>query len=168
MSNNATAWYLVHCKPRQENRAQENLENQLINSFFPTFSLEKIIRGKRCPVEEALFPGYLFVELPINGELWSKIRSTRGVRDFVKFAGIPAKISDELLQQLKVIDEEVVEKAESNTPKMGERIRITSGPFKDLEGVFEIADGEQRSIVLLNLLGKQSKLGVLNTEIEKV
>jgi len=168
MNNNVTAWYLVHCKPRQETRAQENLENQSINSFCPTFSLEKVIRGKRCCVEEVLFPGYLFVELPVNGEQWSKIRSTRGVRDFVKFGGVPAKISDELLQKLKVVDEGIGDKIQSKTPRAGERIRIMSGPFKDLEGVFEMADGEQRSIVLLNLLGKLTKLEVLNSNIEKV
>lgn len=164
--NSNTAWYLVHCKPRQESRAQDNLDNQEINSFLPLISIEKIIRGKRQRVEEAMFPGYLFVELQVNGELWSKIRSTRGVRDFVKFGGVPAKISYELLEKLKVID--TTTEFENNTPKKGEPVRVTSGPFKDLEGVFDMPDGEQRSIVLLNLLGKETKLEVSNTDIEKV
>ena len=168
MSNISTEWYLVHCKPRQEHRAQENLNNQSINSFLPTLNVEKVLRGKRQKVQEVMFPGYLFVELLVNGEHWSKIRSTRGVRDFVKFGGEPAKISQDLLEQLKVIDTELVTNVADKTPKTGDPVRIMSGPFKDLQGVFQIADGEKRSIVLLNLLGKLTKLEVLNVDIEKL
>ncbi|PXF63048.1 transcription/translation regulatory transformer protein RfaH [Kangiella spongicola] len=168
MSSDQSAWYLVQCKPRQESRAQENLENQSINSFFPIISLEKIVRGKRKQIEEAMFPGYLFVELLETGEYWSKIRSTRGVRDFVRFGGVPAKISQQLLEQLKVIDHDFVTKVVDSTPKEGDRVRVTAGPFKDLEGIFKMPDGEQRSIVLLNMLGKLTVLEVSNDEFEKI
>ncbi|GAA4364611.1 transcription/translation regulatory transformer protein RfaH [Kangiella marina] len=163
----ATAWYLVHCKPRQELRAEENLENQSINSFLPLMSIDKVVRGKRQMVEEVMFPGYLFVELPLSGELWAKIRSTRGIRDFVRFGGKPARISLELLEQLKVLETNLVTNTDVGTPKEGDRVRILRGPFKDLEGVFQMADGERRSIVLLNILGKESKLELLNKDIEK-
>ena len=168
MSNSETAWFLVHCKPKQEYRAQENLNNQSIHSFLPTMAVEKVIRGKRQQVEEVMFPGYLFVELPKSGEFWSKIRSTRGVRDFVRFAGVPAKISNELLEKLKVLETDFVTNIDDKTPREGDRVRIMSGPFKDLEGVFQMPDGEQRSIVLLNMLGKMTKLEVLNKDIEKL
>ncbi|AKE52359.1 transcription/translation regulatory transformer protein RfaH [Kangiella geojedonensis] len=168
MSSEQSAWYLVQCKPHQEKRAQENLENQSINSFFPIISLKKIVRGKRKQVEEAMFPGYLFVELLETGEYWSKIRSTRGVRDFVRFGGVPAKVSQQLLEQLKVIDHDLVTIAVDSTPKEGDRVRVTTGPFKDLEGIFKMPDGEQRSIVLLNMLDKLTVLEVSNDEFEKI
>ena len=167
MNENCTAWYLVHCKTRQECRAQENLNNQSINSFLPKLSLEKVIRGKRQQVEEAMFPGYLFVELPRSGELWSKIRSTRGIRDFVRFGGKPAKIARSLLEQLKVIETDFVTNIEVEAPRLGDRVRILRGPFKDLEGVFSMPDGERRSIVLLNILGKESQLELMNSDIQK-
>lgn len=168
MSEGLTAWYLVHCKPKQESRAQENLTNQSINSFLPVVSVEKIVRGKRQKVEEVMFPGYLFVELLVTGEYWAKIRSTRGIRDFVRFGGTPAKISKKLLEQLRVVDNNFVTNVAPETPKTGDRVRIMSGPFKDLEGVFQMPDGEQRSIVLLNMLGKLTKLEVMNKDIEKL
>ena len=168
MSEGETGWYLVHCKPKQESRAQENLNNQMISSFLPTVAVEKVIRGKRQQVEEVMFPGYLFVELQVSGEYWAKVRSTRGVRDFVRFGGVPAKISTELLDSLKVIDKNIVTNIDASTPKTGDRVRIMSGPFKDLEAIFQVADGEQRSIVLLDLLGKLTKLEVMNKDIEKL
>ncbi|WP_223669285.1 transcription/translation regulatory transformer protein RfaH [Kangiella shandongensis] len=161
------AWYLVHCKPRQEARAQENLENQSINGFLPVISIEKVVRGKRQSVTEPLFPGYLFVELATDGTHWSKIRSTRGIRDFVRFGGIPGKVSADLVHELQAVDKEFVTNVDEQTPKTGDKVRITAGPFRDLEGVFQIPDGEKRSIVLLNLMGKLTKLEVMNSDIEK-
>lgn len=162
------AWYLLHCKPRQEGRAKENLGNQAINSFLPIVYIEKVVRGKRQTLQEPLFPGYIFVELPTDGSHWSKIRSTRGVRDFVRFGGIPGKISEQLINELKIIDDEFVTDMDGQTPKSGDKVRITAGPFRDLEGVFQIPDGEKRSIILLNLMGKLTKLEVMNSDIERV
>ena len=67
-----------------------------------------------------------------------------------------------------MIDSNLVTNVAAETPKAGDRVRIMSGPFKDLEGVFQMPDGEQRSIVLLNILGKESKLEVMNRDIEKL
>src|SRR5690606_15401026 len=40
----------------------------------------------------------------------------------------------------------------------GEPVTIIQGPFKDLDAVFCKADGEERAIVLLNLLHRQQEL----------
>lgn len=168
MSASDKAWYLVQCKPKQEFIAESNFENQHIKSFLPLLSIEKIVRGKRRIVEEPTFPGYIFIQLKKNGELWSKVRSTRGVRDFVRFGGVPAAISGELLSQLEVLDNRRAENIDTKTPVEGDRIRVKSGPFKDLEGVFRMPDGEKRSIVLLRILGKLTKLDIPNTQIEKM
>ena len=42
----------------------------------------------------------------------------------------------------------------------GEPVTIIQGPFKDLDAVFCKADGEERAIVLLNLLHRQQELRV--------
>ena len=40
------AWYAVHTKPKQENRALENLQNQGFECFLPLLEIEKVRRGK--------------------------------------------------------------------------------------------------------------------------
>lgn len=104
MSHNNKSWYLVNSKPRQELRAEEHLKNQSINCVLPLIEIEKIIRGKRQSISEPLFPGYLFVELQTDGQDWSKIRSTRGVRDFVRFGGVPGRVPESVLEHLKILD----------------------------------------------------------------
>lgn len=74
------SWYVVLTKPRQEQRAKENLERQGGEVYLPLFSNERIVRGKRVKREEPLFLGYLFLNIPTNSPLLSKVRSTFGVR----------------------------------------------------------------------------------------
>lgn len=166
MSENNKGWYLVNSKPRQELRAEEHLKNQAINCVLPLIEIEKIIRGKRQSISEPLFPGYLFVELQTDGQNWSKIRSTRGVRDFVRFGGMPGKVPPAVLEQLQLIDTTQTE-LETNAPKTGDKVVITDGPFKDLEGVFKISNGEERSIVLLTILGKVTEMELENNRLRK-
>lgn len=166
MSDMEKAWYLINSKPKQELRAEEHLKNQGINNILPTIEIEKIIRGKRQKVSEPLFPGYLFVELETNGQDWSKIRSTRGVRDFVRFGGVPGRVPDSVLEQLKLLDTSETQ-LETNAPKAGEKIIITEGPFKDLEGIYKISNGEERSIVLLTILGKVTEMELENIKLRK-
>lgn len=159
-------WYLINSKPKQELRAEEHLKNQEINCVLPILEVERIIRGKRQKVTEALFPGYLFVELQTNGQDWSKIRSTRGVRDFVRFGGIPGRVPEAVLEHLQLLDT-TENQIETNAPRPGDKIVITEGPFKDLDGVFKISNGEERSIVLLTILGKATEMELENTKLRK-
>ena len=80
-------WYVVLTKPKQELRAQDNLERQGGVVFVPMFANERISRGKRVVRQEPLFPGYLFLQSDTQSELLSKVRSTFGVRQLLTFAG---------------------------------------------------------------------------------
>lgn len=166
MSEREKSWYLINSKPRQELRAEEHLKNQEISCVLPTIEIEKVIRGKRQTITEPLFPGYLFVELQTDGQNWSKIRSTRGVRDFVRFGGVPGRVPLAVLEHLQILDTAGAE-FETNAPRSGDKIVITDGPFKDLEGVFKISNGEERSIVLLTILGKVTEMELENTKLRK-
>ena len=42
----------------------------------------------------------------------------------------------------------------------GERIRITSGPFEGLQGIFHVPSGCDRVLILLEILGKTSTVNI--------
>ncbi|SFM70744.1 transcription termination/antitermination protein NusG [Halopseudomonas yangmingensis] len=42
----------------------------------------------------------------------------------------------------------------------GSKVRLIDGPFKDLEAVFSKTDGEERAIILLNILQREQRLKV--------
>ncbi|MBT3967711.1 MAG: hypothetical protein HOL04_04195 [Gammaproteobacteria bacterium] len=48
----------------------------------------------------------------------------------------------------------------------GDRIRITSGPFAGLEGVFLMDDGLHRSMVLIEMMGKQQHIAIESSQLD--
>lgn len=150
-------WYLVQCKPRQELRAAENLRNQLLPCYCPEHSVEKIRHGKRAVIQQPLFPGYLFINLCKLNDNWHSIRSTRGVHRLVTFANEPLAVPDEVIDTLQTRLAQAEEQPMFNE---GTPVTITNGPFKDLDAIFCKADGEERAIILLNLLQRQQQIKV--------
>lgn len=149
------AWYLVHTKARQEDTAITNLQRQNFRCYMPMLYVEKVRRGKPVVVAEPMFPSYVFVQLDTSGQgqSWSPIRSTLGVRELVKFGGHPPKVDAELINTLH----EREQLQQSNPQALfaaGDKVVITDGPFAGIEAIYQTADAERRSMILLSMLNK--------------
>ena len=149
-------WYLVHTKPRQEKCALENLERQGYQCYLPTIPSEKLRQGHLTVLDAPLFPRYLFIRLGQDGDSqsWAPIRSTRGVSRLVRFGVEPAKVADGLIEALRA-QEQTSHIKPIRLFEPGERVRLTEGPFSGIEGIYQMPDGEQRVVVLIELLSKQ-------------
>jgi len=164
-----TFWYLIHTKPRQERRALENLERQGFPCYLPMFPVQKIRRAKLTTVEESLFPRYLFIQLDIGpkGLDWGPIRSTMGVSRLVKFGSEAAKVDENIINFLRERETTFREEpTEHFTP--GERLTVIEGPFAGLDAVFQIADGEKRVIVLIEMLARQVRVALAPGSVRKL
>ena len=161
-------WYVVLTKAKQEERAEEHLRAQGGEVFLPKIQIEKIRKGKRVEVVEPLFPGYLFVNIQGCEQLVGSIRSTRGVRQILRFGIKPIEIQQGLIDDLKArcnsqFEGQVEGQATSLNDKQtifnpGQKIEVTSGPFKAYQAIFKQFDGEARAIILLNVLNQQQEL----------
>lgn len=157
------SWYLVQCKPRQDDRAEEHLSRQGYVCFRPRHVCERRIRGRLQKGIESLFPGYLFVQLS-DQDNWAPLRSTRGVSRLVGFGGYPISVPAKLIEELKQREEILtVPMLES-----GHRVRITQGCFAELDAIFLSMDGDERVVLLLNLLNRQQRISVPLVSIAKV
>ena len=146
-------WYLIKTKPRQENVAIKNLENQKYSTYCPTVT----INNKHI----VLFPGYLFIYLDKKKENWSPIRSTKGVVNFVRFGLNFAQVPDTVIKFLKanqLINKEKLKNL--NRFKSGDKVQITDGVFKNCVAIFKSYKSEERVILLMNLLGQQQAINI--------
>jgi transcriptional antiterminator RfaH len=154
-------WHLIHTKIRLERRALENLERQGYECYLPLFPAEKLRRGKLVVADVPLFPRYLFIRLGADGsdKGWGPIRSTRGVSALVRFGEQPARADDALIAFLKSR-----EQARRGAPERlfapGECVQLLDAPFAGIEGVYQMTDGEQRAMVLIEMLGKSTLLRI--------
>ncbi|QJQ94702.1 MULTISPECIES: transcription/translation regulatory transformer protein RfaH [Halomonadaceae] len=153
-------WYAIQCKGGESFRATEHLSNQGYEVFHPLLEVQKKRRNRLVWVAEPLFPYYMFIRLDRVASNWGPIRSTRGVLKLVGFGGEPLAVDDSLIETLRqharaARDDEPVANVYFRT---GEPVEIVEGPFRDLQAVFEAQKGEERAIVLLNMLHKQQRL----------
>ena len=148
-------WYLVHTQPRLERIALENLERQGYECYLPMRPAEKLRRGKITVSNTPLFPRYLFIHLGMDSpdKGWGPIRSTVGVSRMVVFGNHPAKADDALIALLKS-HEQTLLTAPKRLFEQDEPVQLTEGPFRGIEGVYKMSDGESRAMVLIEFLSK--------------
>lgn len=160
-------WYLLYCKRGEQTRAKMHIENQGLACYYPEISVEKIVRGKRQIVKEPLFPSYVFVKFDYEqGPSFTTVRSTRGVVDFIRFGSHPKEVNGDLIFDLQSIEQcqDVADCAE--LPDKGESVRVTGGQFAGIEAIFHEADGESRSIMLVNLINKPIPVSIDNKDLD--
>lgn len=162
----ALNWYLLQCKPRQDARAEENLLRQGYPCFRPRLQREKLSASRIHKVEESLFPGYMFIQLDQHSN-WAPLRSTRGVNRLVAFNGYPLPVSNQLIEQLRERVRVIAGLPQQPLLKAGEKVRITEGPFADLEAIYHCMDGTERAVLLLSLLNRQQQIHIPLTSIAK-
>ncbi len=160
-------WYLLYCKRGEMTRAIAHLERQGVNCFVPKMKVEKIVRGKKSSIEEPMFPNYLFIHFDYEqGPSFTTVRSTRGVSNFIAFGPNPKEIAWEIIDDLRLLENEQQQHTEVRLPQPGDKVLLKSGQFAGLEAIYHQADGEKRSILMLELISKPVKMSVDNSDIE--
>jgi transcriptional antiterminator RfaH len=164
------SWYVVHTKPRQEKRAERNLQLQGFHCYLPQIQKTRKRRGKRYLAIEALFPRYLFLRLNLFQDNVAPIRSTLGVSGLVHFGWqLPTMPESLIAKLLNATDPTsgLIKIPEHDFVK-GERVIIEDGPLAGMEGIFQAATGKERVIILLDILGRQNAVTVPRELIARV
>lgn len=165
-SKSVPRWYLVQCRARQDARALEHLERQGFECYRPLYQKEHMRRGRKEPTSTALFPGYLFIRLDRIHDNWLPIRSTRGVIQIVRFNEYPLPVADGIIEQLR----QRIGRGWPRDPYLqsGEAVLITEGSFSGIEGIFMAGDGDERVILLLNILHSEQTLSFPIESVSKL
>lgn len=168
MFENKFFWYVLTTKPKNEQRASNNLQDQGYEVFLPTVELTKTKSGRRVIKVETLFPSYLFIKANQVDANFNSIRSTPGVANFVRFGAKLAVIDELLILKLKkdLINHDI---ALNKTVIMqpDEKVTITEGPFSGLEAIYQHQDGLLRSVLLLKMLHNTLSVNVANEHVQK-
>ena len=162
-------WYAVYTKPRQERKALENLERQSFDAYLPLIRSRRKRGGKWVEVVEPMFSRYLFIRLEPGATYMSRIRSTRGVTDLVRFGDRLVAVPENLVAALlQTADEGTgVHVGEPVLLRPGHCVEFTDGPLANLRGVFQATNGEMRAIILMSILGAEKEVTAPTNRLEK-
>lgn len=157
-------WYLIRTKPRKETVVEKRIGNLGLEVFLPWMRSRRRIGSRYQWVLAPLFPGYLFcrLDLMLSGKA---ARYAPGVKDFVKFGRRIAEVGEEVIKAVRDRCPGGVAEIKPRPYRVGEPVLIKEGPFAGLEAIFEREMmGSERIAVLLELLGRQTRL-VLSSEM---
>ena len=156
-------WYVIQTKPSRECVAEVNLRRQGYEVYMPRMVHSVWRRGQSSQCVVPLFPRYLFLQLSEGCQALNPVRSSIGVTSIVRFGARYAIVPDRIITELRLRAD-----PESGLHRLANRcvltrgasVRITTGPFEGLDGVFEREAGSARVVVLLNLLGQDAPVRI--------
>lgn len=176
----AMRWYVVHAysgfeksvqKALKERIERENMQDRFGKILVPVEEVVDMKNGKRSLTERKFFPGYVLVEMEMTDESWHLVKSTPKVTGFVggtanRPAPIPQKEVDAIMQQMQ-------EGVEKPKPKIlfevGERVRVTDGPFTDFNGAVDEVNYERNKLrVSVQIFGRDTPVELEFNQVEKL
>lgn len=165
---NDRCWYVVRTKAGDEHRANDNLLHQEIETFLPLYKNYYFRNGRMVQTIKPLFPNYLFARLDLDAH-FTKVKWTRGVSRILGNRVGPVSISEKVVQTIRerVGKDSLIELEEQI--KEGDLVQVSSGPLKDLIGIFQKRmSGKDRVKILLNLIGVDIPVQLSKWQIHKV
>ena len=121
-----------------------------------------LVQTKRA--SQPLFSGYFFCRIV---DRWRSINSTFGVLCLVRIGDCPARCPDREIEALKaMVVGGFVRLPEAPPPPVrrqiavGARVRIASGLFGGMSGLYAGQSTRERELVLLNVLGGQRPVAI--------
>lgn len=166
---NRVHWYTVQTKPRAEHQVREALAGKGLTVYLPLVRVTRVNPRARPVVP--LFPCYLFVQVDLEQVGRSAINWAPGVVRLVSFGSEPVAVPDAVIEHVKRRLAEVEKSGEFGLGpfRHGDHVRITTGPFRDLDAVFDqklTAKGRAR--VLIEFLGRLTATEIDLDALEKL
>ncbi len=171
-------WYVVQTYSGQENSVKTNLERriesmQMEDKIFQVVIPEQIKREKKpdgTTKEKIvkLYPGYVFIEMIVTDDSWFVVRNTPGVTGFLGSSGggtkpipLPPDEINPILKRAGLLE------TPSLDVEIGQRVRVTAGPFMNRIGRIETIDHEKAMVtVLVEMFGRETPAQLTFDEID--
>ena len=145
-------WYAVYVRSRHEKKVHQMFLERELSSFLPLLETWKQWSDRKKKVSDPLFRGYVFVNIDMRKDN-IQVLDTEGVVKFIGIGKNPSVIAEKDIDWLKKLVREPgsVNGTVASLPP-GRKVRVLSGPFKDLEGIVVKQGRETRLIVYFNTI----------------
>jgi transcriptional antiterminator RfaH len=157
-------WWLAHTLPRQEKALALALYSRDVPYYLPLVNRKSLSRGRTRVSRVTLFPGYLFL-FGSEVERLSVLKTNRALT--VRRAPDSARLHADLEKFHRLIAADAPLLPEARLVE-GERVRVKSGPFRDLEGTVLRRNGKTRLLIAIDYLQQGASLEVEDCVLVRV
>ena len=172
-------WYIIHAYSGFERKVKESLmsrvsayhlEDRVGRIEIPVEPVTELRNGKKYTIDRVFLPGYVFVEMALDNDLWHVVKNTPRVTGFLQTGDQPNALSEqEVSAMLNRAD------VTKDKPKMkmkftkGEQVRINEGPFANFSGtVDDVNEDKQTLKVMVSIFGRPTPVELTFSEVEKI
>lgn len=173
-------WYIVHAYSNFEKKVAEAIREQadrqgLADKFedirVPTEEVVEVVRNKKVIREHRHFPGYVLVKMELTDDAYHLVKNTPKVTGFLGQQNKPQPVTEREVQ--RILGQ--AEQAAAGRPRpaitfeIGERVKVTDGPFQSFEGLVEEVDEEKgRLKVAVSIFGRATPVDLEYAQVEKM
>jgi len=171
-------WYIIHAYSGFERKVKESLQSRVAAYHLedrvgrieiPTEPTTELRNGKKYTIDRVFLPGYVFVEMALDNDLWHVVKNTPRVTGFLQTGDQPNALSEAEVNAMLNRSDVTKEK-----PKLklkfakGEQVRITEGPFTNFNGaVDDVNEDKQTLKVMVSIFGRPTPTEVSFANVEK-
>jgi len=170
-------WYALHTYSGLEKRVKEEIEHrasieglrdQLGDIIVPEEKTVEVKDGKKKEHIKNIMPGYVFVELGEEEQLFKVIEEIKGVTGFVGAGDSRAPISEEEVVNIRGLIEDNKDKPRAEIKhRLGDKVKVIEGPFSNFVGTIDNIDYDKAKLrVMVSIFGRSTpvELDVLQVE----
>ena len=151
-------WFILQFKSNSHLQASKNLTQQGFEAFLPLHDTASRTSSRFTNTSKPLFPGYMFIRFDRAEADWHKINNTYGVSRLVTFNSILKPIPTGFVDNLMKRYDSSGKLIPIIKMNKGDKVKILEGPFANLIATIEKYETEQRIWVLMDLLGRKTKI----------
>ena len=178
-ANENFKWYIIHAYSGFERKVKESLEGR-INAYhlgdrigrieIPTEPTSETRNGKKYVIDRVFLPGYVFVEMALDNDLWHVIKNTPRVTGFLGTGDKPVALSEvevnSMLNRSEASKDKPVMKMKFTK---GEQVRINEGPFTNFNGsVDDVNEDKQTLKVMVSIFGRSTPVEIEFSKVDKM
>jgi transcription antitermination factor NusG len=143
-------WYALRVRSNFERKSAELLHQKGLEEFLPSYRRRSRWSDRTKWVERPLFPGYLFCRF--DPQNWLPVLQTPGVVHAVGFGGKPVPVEEAEIESLRTLVRSSVPLFPQAFLRVGQKVRIKTGPLAGVEGILEQFEKNCRITVSISLL----------------
>lgn len=159
-------WYAVGTLSRHERVVAQQLDNQGLLTFFPTFMEIHRWSDRRKKIELPLFPGYLFVNTNMSSQVRRAIVFARGVAGLITMGGEPIPIPNQQIESVQKLLANNIRCAAHPFLKIGQRVRVRSGALDGIQGIFIAHNGTKGLVISIDGIERSLAVRIEGYDIE--
>ena len=143
-------WYALQVWSRKESYVSGHLQGLGYECFLPTYKCQRKWSDRIKEFEQPLFPGYLFCRFEFENR--RPLVMSPGVVQIVGTGRTPLPVADTEIQRIQMAVASEAPRQPWPYIEVGERVRVTYGSLRGLEGVVINLKGSHRVVLSVTLL----------------